>query len=87
MVTPWPVYLLTLKFSLVSQDPFLWHSSVRYNLDPEENCTDEEMWAALDLVGAKEAIAELPHKLDTIFEDVESLSHGQVEFEDGWRLF
>lgn len=44
-------------------------------------CTDVEIWDALNIVGAKIAISELPQKLDTVLEDAESLSRGQVNLE------
>lgn len=64
--------------SLVAQDPFIWHSSIRFNLDPTEEHTDAEIWAALERVSMSDAVSELPEKLDTVLEDGGSLSKGQV---------
>ncbi|KZT65538.1 P-loop containing nucleoside triphosphate hydrolase protein [Daedalea quercina L-15889] len=70
---------LRQSLSLVAQDPFLWHASIRSNLDPEEERTDADIWAALDRVGMGEAVAELPEKLDSVLEDGGSLSKGQMQ--------
>jgi len=67
---------LRSSMSVVSQDPFLWHASVRANLDAEEACTDEELWTALQRVGMSEAVSKLPDKLETALEEG-SLSRGQ----------
>ena len=38
------------------------HATLRENLDPEGICTDEQIWAALDKVGMKEAVEQLEIK-------------------------
>lgn len=65
-------------YSLVVQDAFLWHASLRDNLDPERKLEDAELWRALEHVGMKDAVTSLAEKLDTIIEDGGSLSKGQV---------
>lgn len=65
----------------MAQDPFIWHSSIRFNLDPTEEHTDAEIWAALERVSMSDAVSELPEKLDTVLEDGGSLSKGQVRTE------
>ncbi|KAH9920611.1 P-loop containing nucleoside triphosphate hydrolase protein [Fomitopsis serialis] len=70
---------LRKALSLVAQDPFVWHASIRSNLDPEEAHEDADIWAALDRVGMGDAVAELPEKLDTVLEDGGSLSKGQLQ--------
>jgi len=65
--------------SLVAQDPFVWHASIRSNLDPEEEHADADIWRALDRVGMGEAVAELPEKLDAVLENGGSLSKGQLQ--------
>ncbi|TFY51002.1 hypothetical protein EVJ58_g10787, partial [Rhodofomes roseus] len=70
---------LRKALSLVAQDPFVWHASIRSNLDPEEVHADAEIWVALDRVGMSDAVAELPEKLDTVLEDGGSLSKGQMQ--------
>ncbi|KAH9831996.1 P-loop containing nucleoside triphosphate hydrolase protein [Rhodofomes roseus] len=70
---------LRKALSVVAQDPFIWHASIRLNLDSEEAFADAAIWAALDLVEMSEAVAELPEKPDTILEDGGSLSNGQLQ--------
>lgn len=53
-------------------------SGYPYLVDLEDKHTDEELWNALERVGLKEAVTELPEKLDSIVEDGGSLSRGQV---------
>lgn len=64
--------------SLVTQEPFLWFSTLRDNLDLEHVCADSEIWDALELVGMKDLISALPEKLDTVLEAGGSFSRGEV---------
>jgi ATP-binding cassette, subfamily C, bacterial len=51
----------------VSQDPFLFHDTVRRNLSwANPRSTEAEMWAALALVGAASLVRRLDHGLDTV---------------------
>lgn len=70
----------------MAQDPFIWYSTIRSNLDPAEEHTDAEIWAALERVGMSDAVSELPEKLDTVLEDGGSLSKGQVRVEPRTRV-
>ncbi|KAK7692904.1 hypothetical protein QCA50_004540 [Cerrena zonata] len=72
-----PLKSLRQALSLVAQDPFLWHASIRENLDPEGLVEEKDIWAAIERVGMKDAIASLSDKLDTVLEDEGSLSKGQ----------
>lgn len=80
------VYSPDRPSSLVAQDPFIWHSSIRSNLDPAEEHTDAEIWAALERVGMGDAVSGLPEKLDTVLEDGGSLSKGQVRAQHRMRV-
>ena len=51
--------------SYVSQDPFLFHDTVRRNLGWPQ-ASDDEMWFALDLTGAGAAVRRLDGELDAI---------------------
>eukprot|EP00754_Rhynchopus_humris_P018862 Rhum_TRINITY_DN14618_c14_g1::Rhum_TRINITY_DN14618_c14_g1_i1::g.106001::m.106001/K05667/ABCC3; ATP-binding cassette, subfamily C (CFTR/MRP), member 3 len=48
---------LRRQLSMVPQDPVLFRGTVRRNLDPFENCSDDEVWAALEKVNMKQRIA------------------------------
>ena len=52
---------------VVSQDPVLFHESIRYNLlyaDP--NATEEVLWHALELAYAAEFVRRLPQGMETV---------------------
>ncbi|QRV95711.1 ABC transporter [Ceratobasidium sp. AG-Ba] len=72
-----PLKSLRSALSIVPQDPFLWHASIRENLDLEGVNSDAEIWQALDRVGVREAIARLENQLDTVLQDGVALSRGQ----------
>jgi len=56
--------------SYVSQDPFLFHATVRENLMMVvPGATEEEMWEALRFSASDEFISKLPQGLDTVIGD------------------
>lgn len=61
---------LRQSISYVSQDPFLFNTSVRENLIlVEENASEKEIWEALEFSSAAEFVRNLPEGLDTIIGD------------------
>jgi len=53
-------------------------ASLRFNLDPFDGYTDEQLWAVLNIVGLKDMVADLPSKLLTdIAEGGDNISVGQ----------
>lgn len=61
---------LRKSISYVSQDPFLFHASIRENLlmiSPE--ASEGQMWEALEFSAADEFVRKLPQGLDTIIGD------------------
>ncbi|KAJ7764164.1 P-loop containing nucleoside triphosphate hydrolase protein [Mycena maculata] len=72
-----PLKKLRESMSIVTQDPFLWHGSIRENLDITNERTDAEIWEALKLVEMHDAVSGLDDKLDHLVVDEESFSKGQ----------
>ncbi|KAJ7139196.1 P-loop containing nucleoside triphosphate hydrolase protein [Mycena epipterygia] len=72
-----PLKQLRESMSIVTQDPFLWHGSIRENLDINNERTDAEIWEALKLVEMHDAVSALDVKLDHLVVDEESFSKGQ----------
>ncbi|TKS69724.1 Multidrug resistance-associated protein 9 ATP-binding cassette sub-family C member 12 [Collichthys lucidus] len=69
---------LRSKLSIIPQDPVLFIGTVRYNLDPFNNYTDEEIWAALDKTYMKDSISRLEGRLQAeVLENGENFSVGE----------
>ncbi|XP_040898421.1 ATP-binding cassette sub-family C member 12 [Toxotes jaculatrix] len=69
---------LRSKLSIIPQDPVLFIGTVRYNLDPFNNYTDDEIWAALEKTYMKDSISRLEGKLQAqVLENGENFSVGE----------
>ncbi|XP_060767544.1 ATP-binding cassette sub-family C member 12 [Neoarius graeffei] len=69
---------LRSQLSTIPQDPVLFIGTIRYNLDPFNKHTDEELWIALEKTYIKDAISSLPQKLDSVVvENGENFSVGE----------
>ncbi|KAI3377629.1 hypothetical protein L3Q82_008789, partial [Scortum barcoo] len=69
---------LRSKLSIIPQDPVLFIGTVRYNLDPFNNYTDEEIWTVLEKTYMKDAISRLEEQLQApVLENGENFSVGE----------
>uniref|UniRef100_A0A8D2DHH8 Multidrug resistance-associated protein 1 n=1 Tax=Sciurus vulgaris TaxID=55149 RepID=A0A8D2DHH8_SCIVU len=69
---------LRFKITIIPQDPVLFSGSLRMNLDPFSQYSDEDVWTALELAHLKSFVSGLPDKLNhECAEGGENLSVGQ----------
>uniref|UniRef100_G1QGT6 Multidrug resistance-associated protein 1 n=1 Tax=Nomascus leucogenys TaxID=61853 RepID=G1QGT6_NOMLE len=69
---------LRFKITIIPQDPVLFSGSLRMNLDPFSQYSDEEVWTSLELAHLKDFVSALPDKLEhECAEGGENLSVGQ----------
>eukprot|EP00019_Armaparvus_languidus_P007992 CAMPEP_0168601030 /NCGR_PEP_ID=MMETSP0420-20121227/13180_1 /TAXON_ID=498008 /ORGANISM="Pessonella sp." /LENGTH=1006 /DNA_ID=CAMNT_0008639321 /DNA_START=1053 /DNA_END=4070 /DNA_ORIENTATION=+ len=64
--------------AIIPQDPILFTGSIRYNLDPLEECSDADLWRALELASLSSVVKTLEGGLDhPVAEGGENFSAGQ----------
>ncbi|XP_074882256.1 ATP-binding cassette sub-family C member 2 isoform X3 [Buteo buteo] len=69
---------LRKNLTIIPQDPVLFSGTLRMNLDPFDQYTDEEVWKALELAHLKTYVQDLPEGLlHLVSEAGENLSVGQ----------
>ncbi|NXP68542.1 MRP1 protein, partial [Chloropsis cyanopogon] len=69
---------LRFKITIIPQDPILFSGSLRMNLDPFDQHSDEDIWRSLELAHLKNFVSSLPDKLNhECAEGGENLSVGQ----------
>jgi ATP-binding cassette subfamily C (CFTR/MRP) protein 2 len=65
---------------IIPQDPILFSGTVRSNLDPFNQYTDDELWRVLERVHMKDKIQSLPQKLYTVVaENGDNFSVGEKQ--------
>ena len=52
------------SIAVITQDPVLFGGSLRRNMDPFSQCTDQDLWTALEEVQLKTLIEGLPGQLE-----------------------
>jgi ATP-binding cassette subfamily C (CFTR/MRP) protein 4 len=58
------------QLTVVSQEPVLFSGSLRHNLDPAGEFTDDEMWAVLNKSPVKELVVpQLENGLDHVVQE------------------
>ncbi|XP_030650146.1 ATP-binding cassette sub-family C member 5 [Chanos chanos] len=69
---------LRSKLSIIPQEPVLFSGTVRSNLDPFNQYSEEQIWDALDRTHMKECVSLLPLKLESeVLENGENFSVGE----------
>uniref|UniRef100_A0A8C4S777 ATP binding cassette subfamily C member 12 n=1 Tax=Erpetoichthys calabaricus TaxID=27687 RepID=A0A8C4S777_ERPCA len=69
---------LRSRLSIIPQDPVLFIGTIRYNLDPFNKYSDEEIWQALERTYMKQSILKLPERLQAVVvENGENFSVGE----------
>ncbi|OMJ27757.1 Multidrug resistance-associated protein 4 [Smittium culicis] len=66
------------SFSMIPQQPFLFEGSLRFNLDPWSEYSDEQIWNALEAASLKKKILDIPEKLESaVIENGKNFSVGE----------
>ena len=69
---------LRQKLCIIPQDPVMFSATLRFNLDPFDESSDEQVWDALSSVNMAPHVQSLPNKLEEmVAEGGDNFSAGQ----------
>ncbi|KAF9688092.1 hypothetical protein SADUNF_Sadunf02G0161200 [Salix dunnii] len=69
---------LRSRFGIIPQEPVLFEGTVRSNVDPVGQYTDEDIWRSLERCQLKDVVATKPEKLDSpVIDNGDNWSVGQ----------
>lgn len=73
-----PLITLRSHLAIIPQDPVLFTGDIRFQLDPFNQYSDDQIWEALGQVNLSDTVKALPNGLqEGIAENGENLSQGQ----------
>ncbi|CAK7324074.1 unnamed protein product [Dovyalis caffra] len=75
---------LRSRLGIIPQDPTLFNGTVRYNLDPLSQHTDQEIWEVLGKCQLREAVQEKEQGLDSLINDEQPAA--VVEDGSNWSM-
>ncbi|XP_025016128.1 multidrug resistance-associated protein 1-like isoform X2 [Tetranychus urticae] len=75
-----PLHTLRSRLAIIPQDPVLFSGSLRFNLDPFQNYSDEQIWDSLSQVTLKDFVLNTSEGLEyNVTEEGSNLSVGQKQ--------